>query len=108
MNKIAWTEIKNDLGDIGFYPSAQDFACIHKLDKMGALGYAIEGDLAMAIQKSNKYWASLPGAPYGQPTRTYAQCEAFYKSQGGSVSGTRAAVVSGGVNLARLGAYVQL
>ena len=110
MNKIAWREIKDDLGEIGFEPSAQDYACIHKLDKMGALGFAIEGDLSTAIQKSNKYWASLPGAPFGQPTRTYAQCEAFFVSQGGNVSGARAAV-SGGVNFGRLGAarnYVQL
>ena len=49
----------------------------------GALQDVINGDLKAALDKCNKEWASLPGSPYGQPVKTYAQCEAVYIKNGG-------------------------
>jgi hypothetical protein len=45
-----------------------------------------QGDLATAINLCNKEWASLPGSPYGQPTRTMAQATQTYLQAGGSLS----------------------
>ena len=41
------------------------------------------GRIEAAIAKCNREWASLPGSPYGQPTRTMAQALATYDAAGG-------------------------
>jgi muramidase (phage lysozyme) len=66
-----------------FYPEDQDACALWLIQGRGALGDVEEGRLASAIAKCNKEWASLPGSPYGQPTRSYAYCEQHYLAAGG-------------------------
>jgi muramidase (phage lysozyme) len=52
-----------------FAPKSQDRYCVVLIKhKRRALGEIMTGDIAGAINKCNKEWASLPGSPYGQPT----------------------------------------
>jgi NAD-dependent dihydropyrimidine dehydrogenase PreA subunit len=44
----------------------------------------LAGRLGDAIAKCAREWASLPGSPYGQPTRTMAQARATYEQFGGA------------------------
>src|SRR5690606_12312564 len=53
----------------------------------GALVAAMQGRLDEAIAGCAKEWASLPGSPYGQPTRTLAQAHATYAAAGGRLAG---------------------
>jgi hypothetical protein len=57
---------------------------MYLIDRRGALDAVIRGDLEVAIAKCAKEWASLPGSPYGQPTKTLAQCIAVYDAAGGT------------------------
>lgn len=81
-----WTQIKNELGLSDFTPHSQDIAAVRKLQTRGALQDIKDGKITSAIQKTNKEWASLPGAPYGQPTQKLSKALAFYKSNGGTLS----------------------
>jgi lysozyme len=83
--KPTWNGIKNKLGNIRFDAAGQDAGAIELIKGKGALEDIYNGNLYAAIQKCNRIWASLPGSPYGQPTKTYAKCEEFYLSQGGRV-----------------------
>lgn len=68
-----------------FSPESQDKAAVVLLDKRNALADVKAGRFADAIAKVNKEWASLPGSPYGQPTKTLAQVQNYYTAQGGVV-----------------------
>ena len=37
----------------------------------------LEGDWKTALERCNREWASLPGSPYGQPTKTLETCLSF-------------------------------
>lgn len=93
-----WNGIKNKLGNIRFDKAGQDAGAIElirgKKRKVGdwdnerwisALDDIQNGNLFAAIEQCNTIWASLPGSPYGQPIKTYAQCEKFYIEQGGRI-----------------------
>lgn len=80
-----WDDINRKLHLPDFSPASQDKACIQLLSDIGALEYVLSGDFETAIQKCNKTWASLPGSPYGQPTKSLAQLEAVYKSNNGQL-----------------------
>lgn len=56
-----------------FSPASQDAAAVGLLIRRGALDAIRVGDLDRALDLTNEEWASLPGSPYGQPTRTMAQ-----------------------------------
>lgn len=53
-----------------FTPESQDKAAIELIKQVGAYQDIVNGDFEKAINKCNRIWASLPGSPYGQPTRT--------------------------------------
>jgi muramidase (phage lysozyme) len=54
-----------------FTPKSQDRYCVVIIrHKRSALKEVMNGDIEGAINKCNREWASLPGAPYGQPTIT--------------------------------------
>ena len=80
-----WNGIKNKLGNIRFDKAGQDAGAIELIRGKNALTDIENGNLFQGIQKCNTIWASLPGSPYGQPTKTYAQCEKFYIEQGGRI-----------------------
>jgi muramidase (phage lysozyme) len=70
-----------------FSPESQDLAAVYLIRRRGALTDALAGRLDAAIAKCAKEWASLPGSPYGQPTRTLAQAHATYAQAGGTLAG---------------------
>lgn len=67
-----------------FTPDAQDAYAVWAIDqKRRALEDVEAGRLEEAIAKCNREWASLPGSPYGQPTRTLDYCRGIYRAAGG-------------------------
>lgn len=78
-----WAECQQALGLPDFSPPMQDLAAVFLIRRRGALDDVIAGRLDAAIAGCAKEWASLPGSPYGQPTRTMAQCRAVYEAAGG-------------------------
>jgi lysozyme len=51
-----------------------------------ALDDVIAGRITDAVEKCRKEWASLPGAGYGQPERTFQQALLTYKIYDGQVA----------------------
>lgn len=60
-----------------FSPVSQDIAALYLIDRRRALDAVIEADWKTAIERCNREWASLPGSPYGQPTKTLDTCLSF-------------------------------
>lgn len=84
--RATWNGVKQRNPGIRFDQAGQDAGAIDLISrKTGALADIENGNLMGAINKVNTIWASLPGSPYGQPTKSYSQCEAFYISQGGGI-----------------------
>lgn len=81
-----WDEVKAALGLPDFSPASQDAAAAYLIRRRGALGDVYAGRFAEAVRKCNKEWASLPGSPYGQPTKTLADVQRIYIAAGGNLS----------------------
>jgi muramidase (phage lysozyme) len=82
-----WNDLNTRYGFRTFTPYNQDQRVIERLKDRGALTAVQNGDFENAIALTNKEWASLPGSPYGQPTRTMAQLAQVYADAGGTISG---------------------
>lgn len=79
-----WDTLKARLSLPDFSPASQDAAAVELLRECGALGRLQVGDLAGAVSRARRIWASLPGANYaGQGMRTMGQVQAWYSSSGG-------------------------
>lgn len=78
-----WDECRKALTLPDFSPESQDRAAIFLIKRRGALADVEAGRIEQAIRKCNREWASLPGSPYGQPTKTLAECLAVYHRAGG-------------------------
>jgi muramidase (phage lysozyme) len=76
--KRTWDDLQKTLQLPDFSPRNQDIAALFLIRRRGALPDLLAGRIEKAITKCNKEWASLPGSPYGQPTRTMAQAMADY------------------------------
>jgi muramidase (phage lysozyme) len=76
-----WDECKPACGLPDFSPTSQDIAAIFLIDRREALEDVLEGDWKSAIAKTNREWASLPGSPYGQPTKALSFCLAYLDAQ---------------------------
>ncbi|MBK8773097.1 MAG: glycoside hydrolase family 104 protein [Rhizobiales bacterium] len=72
-----WDECKKALGLPDFSPPSQDRAALYLIERRRALPAVLEGDWPTALERCNREWASLPGSPYGQPTKSMAGCLAF-------------------------------
>jgi muramidase (phage lysozyme) len=70
-------------GPHDFSPASQDLCARWLIGQRGATADVEAGRLRAALAKCNREWASLPGAPYGQPTRTVEYCERIYHLNGG-------------------------
>lgn len=79
-----WDECRAALALPDFSPQMQDIAAAFLIRRRGALADVLAGNVEQAISKCNREWASLPGSPYGQPTRTMAQAAAVYERWGGT------------------------
>lgn len=78
-----WDGLVKQYGFPDFSPACQDEAAVALIAGRRALDDVIAGRIEAAISKCNREWASLPGSPYGQPTRTLAQALATYAEFGG-------------------------
>lgn len=63
-----------------FTPESQDLAAIKLIKQAKAYDDVVDGSWEKAIEKTNKVWASLPGSPYGQPTRKISDAIKFLNS----------------------------
>lgn len=66
-----------------FAPRCQDMGAVALIAGRKALQDVLAGRFEAAIAKCGREWASLPGSPYGQPTRTLARAKAVYVQYGG-------------------------
>jgi muramidase (phage lysozyme) len=69
LNK-SWGDMERQLGLPDFGPTSQDIAAVGLLDRSGALDNVLSGDIDGFVKDANGTWASLPGSPYNQPTRS--------------------------------------
>jgi muramidase (phage lysozyme) len=68
-----------------FSPPNQDQAAVALIARHDALDDVIAGRIVDALGKCRQEWASLPGAPYAQPTRTVQQALLTYKIYAGEL-----------------------
>jgi muramidase (phage lysozyme) len=78
-----WLEAQAALSLPDFSPASQDAAAVWLIKRRGALADVMNGAVDSAISKCNKEWASLAGAPYGQPVLSLAQDENNFAAAGG-------------------------
>lgn len=84
-----WDECVKALDLPDFSPPNQDRAALYLIERRRALPAVLEGDWETAIERCNREWSSLPGSPYGQPTKSMAHCLAFLeKLEGGGAIAT--------------------
>lgn len=65
-----WNGLAKEHGLTDFSPRSQDLGAIALLKQSGALDSIVKGDFDTAVKKANRIWASLPGSPYAQHTRS--------------------------------------
>ncbi|QWV97210.1 glycoside hydrolase family 104 protein [Geomonas nitrogeniifigens] len=63
-----------------FSPLSQDKAAIRLFKRRNMLKPLFSGDIEQAIRNGNREWASLPGSPYGQPTRNMRELLKVYST----------------------------
>lgn len=80
-----WDGLVKQYGFADFSPETQDLAAVALIKGRRALDDVIAGRFGDAIRKCNREWASLPGSPYGQPTRTMDEALETYRLAGGSL-----------------------
>lgn len=82
-----WDECAKALNLQDFSPESQDKAAEFLIKRRGALDDVIAGRFDVAVKKCAREWASLPGSPYGQPTKTLEEARAAYVAAGGKFEG---------------------
>ena len=80
-----WDECAQALSLPDFSPESQDQGALFLIDRRRAMLDVLQGNWESAIAKCNKEWASLPGSPYGQPTKSMQKCLDFLEQQVPSV-----------------------
>lgn len=70
-----WKSMAKKLGLKDFGPLNQDIAALGLIDQAGALADLVSGNVKGFVSKVNGVWASLPGAPYAQPTKSWGFVE---------------------------------
>jgi muramidase (phage lysozyme) len=76
-----WDYIQKKLDLKAFCPLAQDIAALYLLDKKRAIPDILLYKLTDACKKTNTIWASLPGSPYGQPTKSIESIRRFFRKR---------------------------
>ncbi|OAE43587.1 glycoside hydrolase family 104 protein [Agrobacterium tumefaciens] len=75
-----WNEMKNALGLKDFSKKSQDIAAVGLLDRAGALGHVMSGNVKGFVNSAKGTWASFPGAPYNQPTKSMSFMQSAWNS----------------------------
>lgn len=78
-----WDAQVREWGFENFSPACQDEAAVALILGRRALDDVIAGRFEIAVRKCASEWASLPGSPYGQPTKTLKQARDSYLAYGG-------------------------
>jgi tape measure domain-containing protein len=73
-----WRGVSAYLGLDDFSPHSQDLAAVELMRRRGMISPLFQGDVAGAFRAGNREWASLPGSPYGQPTKSAETLAAVY------------------------------
>jgi muramidase (phage lysozyme) len=80
-----WDKISPQIEARNFSPYYQDLGAVALLSQHSVLDNLTriqnKKDFSRSIYRVNKTWAGLPGAPYGQPTKSMAELEAVYRQQ---------------------------
>jgi muramidase (phage lysozyme) len=79
-----WDRLVAKLGLVDASPENQDRAALELIREAGALGDVRAGRFEDAVGKVNRIWASLPGSPYPQKTRSLAFVRESYELAGGT------------------------
>jgi muramidase (phage lysozyme) len=66
-----------------FSPEAQDLIAIQQIRECRALELVVAGNMAEAVKRVSRIWASMPGAGYGQHENKLAMLQEAYKAAGG-------------------------
>ena len=82
-----WDGLVRQYGFPDFSPQCQDEGAVALILGRKALDDVIAGRIEQAVAKCAREWASLPGSPYGQPTKTMAQVLQQYTAAGGQLQG---------------------
>jgi muramidase (phage lysozyme) len=67
------------LGLANFSPFSQDVGAVMRMQYRGVITPLLSGDVEQAIENGNDEWASLPGSPYGQGTRSMNSLKKVYE-----------------------------
>lgn len=81
-----WDRVSRALGLPDFSPESQDAAAVELIRRRGALGDVRAGRFAQAVGKVRAEWASLPGAGYAQPERSFEAVQTAYLRAGGTLA----------------------
>ena len=65
-----WRVYKVQLGLPDFSPNSQDAVALQQIRERGALLLLDADNVRSAIERCSNIWASFPGSPYDQPTRS--------------------------------------
>lgn len=76
-----WSSHSKVLGLNDFGPQNQRIAALY--EGRSAIPHILNCEWEQAIKSVNMKWASLPGSPYGQPTKSMSDCLAFINNKGG-------------------------
>lgn len=80
-----WDALVAQHGFADFSPRNQDLGAVALMAGRGALNEVMAGRFELGLAKCCKEWASLPGAPYGQPTITLVKARDIYAQAGGTL-----------------------
>lgn len=73
-----WDGVKSSTGVPDFSPKSQNICGWQLAKNRGVTADDIVADPIAALKEAAQEWASLPGSPYGQPTKTEAECRTQY------------------------------
>lgn len=86
-----WDETAGKLGLKDFSPQSQDRAALELVKRRVGDRFDQEGLSDRVFKGLGQEWASLPGSPYGQPTKDAAELRKFYnqrlQARGGATGG---------------------
>jgi lysozyme len=81
-----WIRFEKSLGLTDFSPKSQDLAAVAQLAEVGAIQPILQGNIELAIKKSNKIWASFTGSPYNQNPHPISKMLNWYRAAADGVS----------------------